>query len=47
MVVPGQDIDAILGMNWLRIHGVVLNLKQKSFRMFFLKIYLVYHRIGR
>ena len=24
-VLPGQGIDAILGMNWLRVYGVVLN----------------------
>ena len=29
MVLPGQCIDAILGMNWLRVYGVVLNLKQR------------------
>jgi len=29
MVLSGQGIDAILGMNWLRNYGVVLNLKQK------------------
>ena len=29
MVMPGQGIDAILGMNWLRVYGVVLDLKQK------------------
>ena len=29
MVLPGQDIDAILGMNWLRNYGVVLNLRQR------------------
>ena len=28
MVLPGQGIDAILDMNWLRVYGVVLNLKQ-------------------
>ena len=28
MVLPGQGIDAILGMNWLRNYGVVLNLRQ-------------------
>ena len=28
-VLPGQGIDAILGMNWLRVYGVVLNLKQR------------------
>ena len=27
MVLPGQGIDAILDMNWLRVYGVVLNLK--------------------
>ena len=27
MVLPGQGIDAILGMNWLRVYGVVLDLK--------------------
>ena len=29
MVLPGQGIDAILGMNWLRVYGVVLDLKQR------------------
>ena len=29
MVLPGQGIDAILGMNWLQVYGVVLNLKQR------------------
>ena len=29
MVLPGQGIDTILGMNWLRNYGVVLNLKQR------------------
>ena len=28
MLLPGQGIDAILGMNWLRSYGVVLNLRQ-------------------
>ena len=28
MVLPGQGIDAILGMNWLRNYGVVLNHRQ-------------------
>ena len=28
MILPGQGIDAILGMNWLRFYGVVLDLKQ-------------------
>ena len=27
MVMPGQGIDAILGMNWLQVYGVVLDLK--------------------
>ena len=29
MVLPGQGIDAILGMNWLRVYGVVLDLKKR------------------
>ena len=29
MVLPRHGIDAILGMNWLRGYGVVLNLKQR------------------
>ena len=29
MLLPRQGIDAILGMNWLRNYGVVLNLKQR------------------
>ena len=29
MVLPGQGIDAILEMNWLREYGVVLDLKQR------------------
>ena len=29
MVLPRQSIDVILGMNWLRVYGVVLNLKQR------------------
>ena len=29
MVLPRQGINAILGMNWLRIYGVVLDLKQR------------------
>ena len=28
--MPGQGIDAILGMNWLRVYGVVLDMKQRS-----------------
>ena len=29
MVLPRQGIDAILGMNWLRVYGAVLDLKQR------------------
>jgi hypothetical protein len=29
MVLPGHDIDAILGMNWLKVYGVVLDLKRR------------------
>ena len=29
MIMPGQGIDAILGMNWLWVYGVVLDLKQR------------------
>ena len=29
MVLPGQGIDAILDMNWLRVYGVVLDFKQR------------------
>jgi hypothetical protein len=29
MVLPGQGIDAFLGMNWLRVYGVVLDLKKR------------------
>ena len=29
MVLPRQGIDAILGMNWLWLYGVVLDLKQR------------------
>ena len=29
MILPGLGIDAILGMNWLRVYGVVLDLKQR------------------
>ena len=29
MVLPRQGIDAILGMNWLWVYGVVLDLKQR------------------
>jgi hypothetical protein len=30
MVMPGQGIDVILGMNWLRAYGVVLDMKRRS-----------------
>ena len=30
MIMPGQGIDAILGMNWLRLYGVVLDMKRRS-----------------
>ena len=30
MVMSGQGIDAILGMNWLRVYGVVLDMKRRS-----------------
>ena len=30
MIMPGQGIDAILGMNWLRVYGVVLDMKRRS-----------------
>ena len=30
VVLCGQDIDAILGMNWLRVYEVVLDLKWRS-----------------
>ena len=26
MIMPGQGIDAILGMNWLRVYRVVLDM---------------------
>ena len=29
MVLPRQGIDAILGINWLQVYGVVLDLKQR------------------
>jgi hypothetical protein len=29
MVLPGQGIDVILGMNWLRVYGVILDLKRR------------------
>ena len=29
MLLPGQGIDVILEMNWLRNYGVVLNLRQR------------------
>ena len=30
MIMPGQGIDVILGMNWLRVYGVVLDMKRRS-----------------
>ena len=30
MIMPGQGIDAILGMNWLWVYGVVLDMKRRS-----------------
>ena len=33
MVLPGQGIDAILGMNWLRVYGVVLDLKRRMVKL--------------
>ena len=30
MIMPRQGIDAILGMNWLRVYGVVLDMKRRS-----------------
>ena len=33
MVMPRQGIDAILGMNWLWVYGVVLDLKQRSIEL--------------
>ena len=35
MVLPRQGIDAILGMNWLRVYGVVLDLKQRVVELWF------------
>jgi hypothetical protein len=29
MLLPGHDIDAILGMNWLKVYGVILDLKRR------------------
>jgi hypothetical protein len=29
MLLPRQGIDAILGMNWLKVYGVVLDLKRR------------------
>jgi hypothetical protein len=29
MLLPGPGIDALLGMNWLKVYGVVLDLKQR------------------
>ena len=28
--MPGQGIDAILGMNWLQVYGVVLDIQRRS-----------------
>jgi hypothetical protein len=28
MVLPRHDIDAIMGINWLKVYGVVLDLKR-------------------
>ena len=33
MVMPGQGIDAILGMNWLQVYGVVLDMKRRSIEL--------------
>ena len=33
MIMPGQGIDAILGMNWLRVYGVVLDMKRRSMEL--------------
>ena len=33
MVMPGQGIDAILGLNWLRVYGVFLDLKRRSIEL--------------
>ena len=30
MIMPRQGIDSILGMNWLRVYGVVLDMKRRS-----------------
>ena len=30
MVMPRQGINAILGINWLRVYGVVLDMKRRS-----------------
>jgi hypothetical protein len=29
MLLPGHSIDVILGMNWLKVYGVVLDLKRR------------------
>jgi hypothetical protein len=29
MLLPGHGIDAILGMNWLKVYGIVLDLKRR------------------
>jgi predicted aspartyl protease len=33
LVLPNQDIDVILGMNWLRQHGAVINALQRTIQM--------------
>ena len=30
MIMPGQGIDAIHGMNWLWVYGVVLDMQRRS-----------------
>ena len=30
MIMPRQGIDSILGMNWLRVYGVVLDMQRRS-----------------
>jgi hypothetical protein len=29
MLLPGHGIDAILGMNWLKVYVIVLDLKRR------------------
>jgi hypothetical protein len=33
LVLPNQDIDVILGMNWLHQHGVVINALQRTIQL--------------